>query len=238
VTPEQHDHAFADLVQALTIHAGFTIDTNELDATIAHDPDLIADWVRAAADYLTCTHLRNLLDSPIEFLRAEITASDLNDIDIYVHMLAELVERRQSLAEQADRTSAKLTAACQALRGSGLMWPTPGSGPDQPPDTSQLSADPPRHTLARALTGLGLQPTPPAQPGTATYRWQHEQRQLAVSLTPADDPGVTIDATHGDAASWNAGFSPGTPVPVVVACVRAALRAVCQPPADDPPTAR
>jgi hypothetical protein len=44
-----HPHGLPEHLRTLTSLAGFTIDDDELDVTVAHYPDLIGDWVRAAA---------------------------------------------------------------------------------------------------------------------------------------------------------------------------------------------
>jgi hypothetical protein len=226
----RHPHGLGEHVRTLTALAGFTIDEHEPDPAMADYADLIDDWVRAAARHATATYLRSLLDAPIDFYRELAASEPLEEIGMHVDVLADLMARRSALTAERQQALTDLTATCQKLTGSGLIWRT---DPVQP--TNQPPAHPAPGQLTQALTDLGLRPIQPTHPATsAAYGHQHGDRRVTVAVNPFDDPGVEMNTTDGDTVSWTATFGTDTPLAVITAAVRAALDPAAPPTATGP----
>lgn len=204
-------------LRAVTARAGYTIDPGELGPATGHHTDQVHAWVRAAARHAAATHMRNLLDDPIDFYRETTAHLPLDDIGHDVDLLADLVHRRDTLTGEQDHALTALGAACRALTGTGLLWPT---GHQQ----SAISGHPaggPSDELDQALAGLGFEPAAPAgEPTCVTYH--HHGQAVVVAINDDGRVGVTGHDSGGTRV-WTAAFDPGTPVPVIVAAVRAAL---------------
>jgi hypothetical protein len=78
-------------------------------------------------------------------------------IGMHVDMLADLMARRSALTGERQQALADLTATCQKLTGSGLIWRIE---PVEPAD--QAPAQTASGELTQALANLGMRPIRPA----------------------------------------------------------------------------
>jgi hypothetical protein len=139
-------------LQQLAESVGYQLDWDELDPACANHPQLVTNWVDAAARHAGLAHARSLLSCPAAYLREQVGAGDFDDTTgCEVAMLFGLHEHKEQLEAAMNQAAAEFTTYCQQLAqaGTGLTWPKdqpvdPPTG--TPADIADPSADPPEST--------------------------------------------------------------------------------------------
>jgi hypothetical protein len=212
---KERRHLFVEYLFALTMHAGFTADHDDIDIAVAQHPDAVATWVHAAARHAAAACLQGWVDSAIDVYRDAVASGAIDLVDHHVDLLSALLAHRRQLDDDQRAALAQLSTTCQALTGTAV-WPIEADTVPWPPPAA------PGNPLVRALIGLGLKPIQPAHPSTTAAYGHHEgQWGITVALDPDGEPGVEVTCLNSDVVAWTVTFGPDTPVAVITAVVAA-----------------
>jgi hypothetical protein len=180
-------------LDALTASAGWCIEPDALDPTLAMFGDLVTALIDAAARHAAATHLWHLLDGPLTFLIEVIGDGPIDTHETDLLQLTELVRLRERVREQREQATQGITDACDTLNAVGLTTPTAGHLPSQPPQ-GQADRD---ATVLAALAEAGFLAAL-TEHRDATRRYQLAVGGDIIHADLAADGGLTLHSTGSD----------------------------------------
>lgn len=116
-------------LDVLTTQAGWHLDPDALDPTLALFGELVTTLIDATARHATATHLWHLLDGPLSFLLEVITGGPIDNHDAELLLLATLLQLRERMRQQREQAAQDVSDTCDKLNAVGLTTPVTGDFP-------------------------------------------------------------------------------------------------------------
>jgi hypothetical protein len=224
---ERWHHEFTATLTAATRQAGYTIDTDELDITVAHHADEVADWILAASHFAATGYLADVFDAPIDFMHDMAADTPGQYRDTELELIAYLRSARDVRRVAHGLARVALTSACENLSTTGLLWRLD-------PATDDIDVGDPVpvliEKLAWALTGVGMRLFRPADPHIgAAWRYRDGAAEVTVAVRRPEPTAVTVSTRRHATEASVATFPTHTDPQAIIAAAYAALNTLAGP---------
>lgn len=208
-------------LDALTAQAGWCIEPEALDPTLAMFGDLVTALIDAAARHAAATHLWHLLDGPLTFLLEVISDGPIDTHEPGLLQLTELLHLRERTRELREQATHDLADACDTLNAVGPATPT-ADDLASPIQRGQAGRD---ATVLTALVEAGFLAALTEHRAT-TRRYQLGRRGDTVHADLAADGSFILHSTGSDShPHWQLTASRTVPAQLLAALVRACASA-------------
>jgi hypothetical protein len=204
-------------LDALTARAGWFIEPDALDPTLAMFGDLVTALIDAAARHAAATHLWHLLDGPLTFLLEVISDGPIDTHEPDLLQLTELLHLRERTREQREQATHDLADACDTLNAVGLAIPTADDLASQI-QRGQAGRD---ATVLAALVEAGFLAALTEHRAT-TRRYQLARLGDTIHADVDADGSFTLHSTGSDShPHWQLTANRTVPAQLLAALVRA-----------------
>ena len=204
-------------LDALTTRAGWFIEPDALDPTLAMFGDLVTTLIDAAARHAAATHLWHLFDGPLTFLIEVIGDGPIDTHEADLLQLTALVQLRERVRAQREQATHDIADTCDTLNAVGLTTPTTDDLPSQPPP-GQADRD---ATVLAALAEAGFLALL-TEHRAPTRRYQLAVGGDTVHADLAAEGGLTLHNTGSDShPHWRITAGRTVPAQLLAALVGA-----------------